>query len=308
MVIGLNDLEVLRSNQESVYSEILGREINPDLYLSIVTTNKCQLNCPYCINGGTDKSLDLPLEKALSNIKKAKDMLGIKECVILGGEPFMYKHLDDLIDGLKEMNFRKLCLTTNGVALTKLDKINDGITHLNISFHNYCNKLFTFDDLKETYIKLKTTNRNLKIRINTNVYKGNHDSVISLYHWIQAISPYCDSIRVSNIISQDSFSVNEKNTEGAFNTMLTNDKYNNLFDELIERYSAGYTCIDNPDSLGFVDYVLIPAKTPIIINRNIGSKVADQVCENSKQKINTVKCLVSGDISLSWNKNNIINL
>lgn len=67
---------------------------------------------------------------------------------------------------------------------------------------------------------------------------------------------------------------------------------------------------DTKDTLGFVRYLLIPTKCPIIINWNLGSKVSDQVCENDirNRKINTFKCLVSGDISLSWNKNNILNL
>ena len=36
---------------------------------------------------------------------------------------------------------------------------------------------------------------------------------------------------------------------------------------------------------------------------NIGSKVSEQICENDIQnrKIHTFKCLVTGDISLSWN-------
>ena len=66
--------------------------------------------------------------------------------------------------------------------------------------------------------------------------------------------------------------------------------------------------IENKDTLGFVRYLLIPTKCPIIINWNLESKVAEQVCENDivNRKINTFKCLVNGDISLSWNTNNII--
>lgn len=61
-------------------------------------------------------------------------------------------------------------------------------------------------------------------------------------------------------------------------------------------------------TLGFVRYLLIPTPCPIIINWNSGSRVAEQVCENDipNRKVNTFKCLVNGDISLSWNTNNII--
>lgn len=53
----------------------------------------------------------------------------------------------------------------------------------------------------------------------------------------------------------------------------------------------------------------ISTKIPIIINWNLNSDVSLQACENiSNKKINTFKCLVSGDISLSWNKKNIITI
>ena len=38
--------------------------------------------------------------------------------------------------------------------------------------------------------------------------------------------------------------------------------------------------------------------------------VSEQVCENDieNRQINTFKCLVNGEISLSWNTNNVIEL
>ena len=56
---------------------------------------------------------------------------------------------------------------------------------------------------------------------------------------------------------------------------------NLFFKWIINKFGHGLTVIDNPDTLGFVRYVLIPWKFPIIINWNIGSKVSDQVCENN---------------------------
>jgi hypothetical protein len=53
---------------------------------------------------------------------------------------------------------------------------------------------------------------------------------------------------------------------------------------------------------------MIPLRSVVIINRNIDSKVSEQVCENEDKQINTFKCLVSGEISLSWNEDNIIYL
>ena len=74
----------------------------------------------------------------------------------------------------------------------------------------------------------------------------------------------------------------------------------------------GGNCLifENPKTLGFVKYLLIPTPVPIIINWNLDSAVSEQICENNikSREINTFKCLVSGDISLSWNENNILNI
>ena len=90
--------------------------------------------------------------------------------------------------------------------------------------------------------------------------------------------------------------------------ILSDDEYEDIFKCLVRYYFTDYTIIRNDLTLGFVRYLLIPTSVPIIINWNIGSKVAEQVCENDikNRKINTFKCLVDGSISLSWNKNNVI--
>ena len=61
---------------------------------------------------------------------------------------------------------------------------------------------------------------------------------------------------------------------------------------------------------GIIWKLLVPSTVPVILNWNIGSTVSDQVCENSlvERQINTFKCLVNGDISLSWNTNNVLKL
>lgn len=309
MIVNLNDLEVLKTNDNYVFNDNLKANVNTNLYMSIVCTNNCQCKCPYCINGNTNKNIEMPLDKALKNIYTAKHLLGIKECVILGGEPTLYSRLNELIDGLNSMSFNKICLTTNGIKLKEsYDFIKYGITHLNISIHTDNDK-FNINNLTDFYKKVKIDYPNVKIRVNTNVWKGNHDTLESLNEWIQRLQGNCDSIRVSNIILKDSFSVNSINNTESINLIHTDEYYNQLFDDLINYYSDKMTCIDNPNSLGFVDYTLIPIKSMVIVNRNINSKVSQQIiCENEDKKINTIKCLVNGELSLSWNTNNIIKL
>lgn len=312
MIIENNSLEVLRTCNY-VQNDKLNALVSDNLYLSIVATNSCQCDCPYCINSLTDRTLQMPLEKAKKNISKAIKELDVKEAVILGGEPTLYKDLFPLINFLKESSLRRVGLTTNGIKLKDRDflinLIHTGIDFINISYHN--EDFITFDDLYDIYNFFKSEKYSWqKIRINTNIWKGNHDNLEELDYFINQISPCCDEIRVSNIIHKDSFSVNSNNREDADNMYMTDEEYKKLFTEFIELKEKDYTIIYNPNALGFVQYYLIPSKVPIIVNWNIDSKVSEQVCENNLQekKIHTVKCIVTGDISLSWNTDNIIKL
>ena len=307
MLYNLSDLEVLKT-PEYVTNIYLNRKINKNVYLSIVTTNDCQLSCPYCINGFTDKSLNMPFYKGIYNIKQAKELFNIEECVLLGGEPLLYDKIFELIVQLNTMKFNKICLTTNGLELgNRTDIFDAGLTHINISIH-YDNNKFGITELAEFYDRIKTLYPKLQVRVNTNVYRNNHDTLSSLSAWISKLQGHCDTIRVSNIIKHDSFSVNSINNELTDTMMLSDDEYNTLFNSYIDSFSGKLTCITNFDTLGFVRYTLIPLQSAVIINHNTDTNVEDQICENADSKINTLKCLVTGDISLSWNTNDIINL
>ena len=140
MIFKLGDLEVLKQNDNYVFNKKLGKLLNTKTYMSIVSTNKCNRNCAYCINSKTDCKSDLPFDKAVENIAKAKKEFGIKECVILGGEPTLYKKLTQLIEYLRfKLNFEKVVMTTNGIVLTDSlleDICSSGLPHLTVSIHN----------------------------------------------------------------------------------------------------------------------------------------------------------------------------
>lgn len=300
MIISNTELEVLRECRYNKYD--IGM-VSDRAYLSIVMTNDCNKNCFYCINSATDKSLQLPIGKSIENIRSVVAKYGVREAVILGGEPTLHPGLFEFIDGLKTVGLDRFGITTNGVKLqdkefcTRLAK--SGVSWINISSDD----VWDFQNLYKAYTTIKDANWKCKVRININVYRDHNDTETKLMTITSTYASCCDEMRVSNLIYKDDFSVNTTNNPMSKNNILTDDEYRELFDTFIDRMSSRYTLIDNPLALGFVRYVLIPARTPIIINYNIGSKVSEQICENDIQnrKIHTFKCLVTGDISLSWN-------
>lgn len=291
--------------------------VNQNAYISIVATNNCQCNCPYCINSATYRQKNLPIEKALYNIGELTTYINNEpEVIILGGEPTLHPKIFDLIKGLKELKrygfnaLGKIRITTNGIKLKEYGFLKDllvsGIDGINISWHND-KEFMPLDRLKRIVDDIHKMRPSCKVRINTNVWRGNHDTVQELLNLVNSLD-FADSIRISNIIPKDSFSVNPEN----FGTdmILSDDEYKKLFSDFISRFENNYAIFENPNTLGFVRYFLIPRPSPIIVNWNLGSTVSEQICENEvgSVKVNTFKCLVSGDISLSWNTNNIIDL
>ena len=300
MIISNTELEVLRECRYNKYD--IGM-VSDRAYLSIVMTNDCNKSCFYCINSNTDKNLQLPVNKAIENIRAVVAKYGVREAVILGGEPTLHPDLFGFIEGLKTVGLERFGITTNGIKLqdrefcSKLAK--SGVSWINISSDDVSD----YYNLYKAYRTIKDANWKCKVRININVYRDHNDTQLKLGAITSMFSSCCDEMRVSNLIYKDDFSVNTTNSPMSKNNILTDDEYRKLFDNFIDHMSNQYTLIDNPLALGFVRYILIPARTPIIINYNIGSKVSEQVCENDIQnrKIHTFKCLVTGDISLSWN-------
>lgn len=305
-MINTNSLEIFKTN---TYEKHDIGYVSNNAYLSIVATNKCQKNCFYCINSETDKCSDISVVKSICNIREVVSKYKIKEAIILGGEPLLHYNIINLIYCLKnDTGLELVRLTTNGIKFKNNESfieevISTGIDGINISFHN--EDFIKLSELKWICKTIKKYNNNIKIRINVNIWKGNNDTLVSLLKMIKSLN-FADEMRISNLIYKDNFSVNTSNNKIKEHLILSDEKYIYLFNQLINYYSKKYTLINNDKTLGFVRYILIPTPTPIIINWNINSDVSKQICENNNREINTFKCLVNGEVSLSWNTNHII--
>ena len=104
------------------------KDIPPRIVIEL--TNRCNLNCPYCLVGQQNNqgsvdhnSLNRPMGKMDINlgekiIKEAKDF-GIKEVMLtFQGEPLVHNHFVDFIKLTKKYNLRAVVFT-NGLLLNK---------------------------------------------------------------------------------------------------------------------------------------------------------------------------------------------
>ena len=91
--------------------------------LDVVLTEKCSLKCVDCSNlmqyyknpqNADHKSLKNNIKKFLDNINY------VDELRLIGGEPFMYKGIYEILDLiLKYKNFKSVVIYTNGTIIPK---------------------------------------------------------------------------------------------------------------------------------------------------------------------------------------------
>lgn len=101
--------------------------------LNIKIINDCPGNCYFCIERDGYKPSMAPVETI---IRKANALEEYQTVLILGGEPFAYPYLPELLQGLKK---REVYITTNGGSFGHINvaEICPYITGLNISIHSF---------------------------------------------------------------------------------------------------------------------------------------------------------------------------
>lgn len=89
--------------------------IHPQIYL----TNKCNLKCKFCSCADRDKTKEISFGKAIEILDFLADN-GTKAITLSGGgEPMMYKNIDDIIDYAESKNI-EIGLVSNGILIDKL--------------------------------------------------------------------------------------------------------------------------------------------------------------------------------------------
>ena len=103
----------LGGRKRDYWEKTLG--FRPPFILILSPTLKCNLRCKGCYTLGYGLDHDLPLELAERILKECEE-LGIYFVTMLGGEPMVYPHLFDLIEGHPGIFFQ---IYTNGTLLTR---------------------------------------------------------------------------------------------------------------------------------------------------------------------------------------------
>jgi organic radical activating enzyme len=284
-------------------------------YLDIVFNDHCNAKCKFCISHLVHKKVWSNIEKHKQKIKYAIEQLGVKEVLLLGGEPTINDDIFEIIDYLKQFNINKICTTTNGHRMANdyiyAEKLlSSGITHLNMSIMNLnkekqmyisgSNTYVSLEDLK--YFKYLADENGVQIRINNNCFIDNNDHLKDIIEFYNLVKNCCHSVKFSPLLRTDSFSTVNEVTEFNRTHILEDAQYDSLWNN-IETYYSDYPIVRNKETFGFVEYSMIMLDTPIILNYNQHGKLREKVVKENK--INNIKLLATGDLSLSWNREEI---
>jgi molybdenum cofactor biosynthesis enzyme MoaA len=101
--------------------------------LDIKLTDVCNGNCSFCIEKGGKQSKAVSVDNFVNKINS----INPNSVLLLGGEPFLYPHLEKFLKGISP---RKIYITTNGSKLYDkdlLNKISPYLTAVNISLMHY---------------------------------------------------------------------------------------------------------------------------------------------------------------------------
>lgn len=112
-------------------------QFSPLWRCELLVTGLCNFKCPYCRGSRTNE--DIPLDKAINIINKWADD-GLKNIRFSGGEPMMYKHINNLCEQAKLRGIERIAISTNGSFPIEKYKhlIKIGVNDFSISLDACC--------------------------------------------------------------------------------------------------------------------------------------------------------------------------
>ncbi len=152
--------------------------------IDIEPTTVCNLKCPFCFGPKVESVKgELSLETWKETIIRFKNW-GVENVVISGGEPLLYKNIEELIKFIKH-NDLSIVLSTHGRFRNKLLKIVEYCDWISLPIDGYKNDTaYTLrtdnvsnQEILKTAKLLKLKNPKIKIKIGTVATKVNIDEI-----------------------------------------------------------------------------------------------------------------------------------
>ena len=164
----------------------------------ISLTDICNNKCLWCYEKGNQSKIHGFIEREVVNkILNTMTKVGIKKCILIGGEPTLHPYLYEIIDDITQYDI-PISLVSNGRQFSDIKNINKlkkaKINSLVLSIHGWSDETYTtftrakngFSDLKKSINQLKEENINFGINIVLSKYTLNEiNHIINFILWIK---------------------------------------------------------------------------------------------------------------------------
>lgn len=162
--------------------------------IAVEITRQCNLQCKHCYMNSKikDSNDELTTKEWVNFFKNIKKHFGNKvEIKITGGEPLIRKDFFEILKGIKELEFKKISIATNGLLINdkNVKTLKKLLTGISISLdgfelsHNYLRSSETYQKTLEK-IRLLIKNNFSYIVIKTTIFKNNIADIDNFYNFI----------------------------------------------------------------------------------------------------------------------------
>ena len=105
----------------------------------LILTDRCNFKCPYCRGLRDDISGDIDFDVAKKTVQCWIDE-GLKNVRFTGGEPTLYKGLEDLVKMCKDGGVERIAISTNGSRSMDMYRslVDCGVNDFSISLDSVC--------------------------------------------------------------------------------------------------------------------------------------------------------------------------
>jgi radical SAM protein with 4Fe4S-binding SPASM domain len=197
------------------------------LSMEIEFNQSCNFRCIYCYaSENAQRRNELTKDEFIDVIGQAKD-LGARKIIILGGEPMLYPHIQEMIQLIRKLNMQ-IELFTNGTNMTQAmaRTLYDNDVRVVLKMNTFDESLQdTLSGRKGAYEQIQEALKNLKsagypskehpMGVSTIICQQNIDELPRMWEWLrdQSILPYFEMMtpqggaREHNMLEIDSRTV-----------------------------------------------------------------------------------------------------
>ena len=302
------DLSEMR--QHPVWTKKRGYLITSELFLDLIFNSACNCNCPFCISRTTEYARQ-DISAWEKSLKRVLFEYPVRNIILLGGEatidPDFWRkvsYLGEAVRQVRSNDIENIILTTNGIRLTDprfLSGILDSpITSVNLSCMHHCpqindrifeNHMPSLQEIRDIYAQLKKSGRTM--RINTNVWNGNLDTVEEMTAFVDCFAGCADVIKFSPLMETSMFGTTQNVTEFTRKHAMSAEQIRLLFDAFAGAGTDGKTA---NQVLGFLEYreFMLHGQKVLLKYGQVEDKY-----DRSKE-IPTLKLYPNGVVSNEW--------